>query len=58
MFMFSLSDKTDQDIEREQSLIDQWVCLTEERNTVLVPAPKSGIPGAPADWYVYSNEIL
>ncbi|XP_055939213.1 kinesin-like protein KIF13B isoform X2 [Argiope bruennichi] len=43
-------DKTDQDIEREQSLIDQWVCLTEERNTVLVPAPKSGIPGAPADW--------
>ncbi|GFQ92820.1 kinesin-like protein KIF13A [Trichonephila clavata] len=43
-------DKTDQDVEREQSLIDQWVCLTEERNTVLVPAPKSGIPGAPADW--------
>nr|XP_042901617.1 kinesin-like protein KIF13A isoform X1 [Parasteatoda tepidariorum] len=43
-------DKSDQDIEREQSLIDQWVCLTEERNTVLVPAPKSGIPGAPADW--------
>ncbi|KAG8178989.1 hypothetical protein JTE90_012501 [Oedothorax gibbosus] len=42
--------KSDQDIEREQSLIDQWVCLTEERNTVLVPAPKSGIPGAPADW--------
>ncbi|XP_035209523.1 kinesin-like protein KIF13A isoform X3 [Stegodyphus dumicola] len=43
-------DKTDQDVEREQSLIDQWVCLTEERNTVLVPAPRSGIPGAPADW--------
>ncbi|XP_054711552.1 kinesin-like protein KIF13A isoform X2 [Uloborus diversus] len=43
-------DKSDQDVEREQSLIDQWVCLTEERNTVLVPAPQSGIPGAPADW--------
>jgi kinesin family protein 13 len=26
------------------------VCLTEERNAVLVPAAGSGIPGAPADW--------
>lgn len=37
-------------MEREKSLIDQWVCLTEERNAVLVPAAGSGIPGAPADW--------
>lgn len=44
------SDKTEQDIEREQSLVDQWVNLTEERNAVLVPAPGSGIPGAPAVW--------
>ncbi|XP_046734684.1 kinesin-like protein KIF13A isoform X3 [Diprion similis] len=43
-------DKTEQDIEREQSLLDQWVSLTEERNAVLVPTPGSGIPGAPADW--------
>ncbi|XP_014475580.1 PREDICTED: kinesin-like protein KIF13A isoform X3 [Dinoponera quadriceps] len=42
--------KTEQDIEREQSLVDQWVSLTEERNAVLVPAAGSGIPGAPADW--------
>lgn len=44
------SDKTEQDIEREQSLVDQWVNLTEERNAVLVPNPGSGIPGAPAVW--------
>ena len=37
-------------MEREKSLIDQWVCLTEERNAVLVPAAGTGIPGAPADW--------
>ncbi|XP_011505399.1 PREDICTED: kinesin-like protein KIF13A [Ceratosolen solmsi marchali] len=43
-------DKTEQDLEREQSLVDQWVCLTEERNAVLVPAAGSGFPGAPADW--------
>lgn len=43
-------DKTEQDKEREQSLVDQWVSLTEERNAVLVPAPASGIPGAPAVW--------
>jgi len=43
-------DKTETDQEREQSLVDQWVSLTEERNAVLVPAPGSGIPGAPADW--------
>lgn len=32
------------------SLVNQWVSLTEERNAVLVPAPGSGIPGAPASW--------
>jgi len=46
----SVSDKTEQDIEREQSLVDQWVGLTEERNAVLVPASGLCIPGAPADW--------
>ncbi|XP_025837390.1 kinesin-like protein KIF13A isoform X2 [Agrilus planipennis] len=44
------TNKTEQDIEREQSLVNQWVNLTEERNAVLVPTPGSGIPGAPAVW--------
>ncbi|XP_069985793.1 kinesin-like protein KIF13A isoform X3 [Penaeus vannamei] len=43
-------DKNEHDVEREQSLVDQWVTLTEERNAVLVPAAGSNIPGAPADW--------
>ncbi|XP_042279736.1 kinesin-like protein KIF13A isoform X2 [Thunnus maccoyii] len=43
-------EKSEEDIEREARLVEQWVGLTEERNTVLVPAPGSGIPGAPADW--------
>ncbi|XP_031784038.1 kinesin-like protein KIF13A isoform X4 [Nasonia vitripennis] len=48
--LINKKDKSDQDIEREQSLVDQWVNLTEERNAVLVPSAGSGIPGAPADW--------
>ncbi|KAG8442351.1 hypothetical protein GDO86_011230 [Hymenochirus boettgeri] len=43
-------EKNEDDIEREARLVDQWVGLTEERNAVLVPAPGSGIPGAPANW--------
>uniref|UniRef100_A0A4W3HSG2 Kinesin family member 13A n=1 Tax=Callorhinchus milii TaxID=7868 RepID=A0A4W3HSG2_CALMI len=43
-------EKTEDDVEREARLVEQWVGLTEERNAVLVPAPSSGIPGAPADW--------
>nr|XP_036850088.1 kinesin-like protein KIF13A [Manis javanica] len=43
-------EKTEDDAEREARLVEQWVGLTEERNAVLVPAPGSGIPGAPADW--------
>ncbi|CAG9532229.1 unnamed protein product [Cercopithifilaria johnstoni] len=42
--------KTDAEKEREQSLINQWVALTEERNAISVPAANSDIPGAPADW--------
>ncbi|XP_071810654.1 kinesin-like protein KIF13A isoform X3 [Apostichopus japonicus] len=42
--------KTREDSEREASLINQWVSLTEERNAVLVPAPNSGVPGSPAHW--------
>ncbi|KAM8967408.1 kinesin-like protein KIF13A isoform 2-T2 [Pelodytes ibericus] len=43
-------EKTEDDIEREARLVEQWVGLTEERNAVLVPTPSSGIPGAPANW--------
>ena len=43
-------NKSEAEIEREQSLVDQWVCLTEERNSVMVPTAGSGVPGAPADW--------
>jgi len=50
--IMSKERKTDEDVEREKSLIDQWVSLTEERNEVLVPAAGSGIPGAPADGLV------
>lgn len=44
------TEKTEDDMEREARLVEQWVGLTEERNAVLVPDPGSGIPGAPADW--------
>ncbi|XP_030022123.1 kinesin-like protein KIF13B isoform X2 [Manduca sexta] len=46
----SPSMKSERDMEREQSLVEQWVSLTEERNAVLVPSPGSQIPGAPAAW--------
>ena len=48
--MCVFAEKSESDQEREKKLIEQWVCLTEERNAVLVPAAGSGIPGAPADW--------
>ena len=50
IYGIAVSDKTEADSERERALIEQWVCLTEERNAVLVPSPGSNIPGAPADW--------
>ncbi|GAB1598063.1 KIF13A isoform X15, partial [Argonauta hians] len=42
-------DKNEAEVDRETSLVEQWIGLTEERNAVLVPAAGSGIPGAPAD---------
>lgn len=48
--LINKEDKSDEEREREMSLVNQWVSLTEERNAVLVPAPGSGIPGAPASW--------
>jgi hypothetical protein len=48
-FGLVFADKSEADADRERALMDQWVCLTEERNAVMVPSPGSGIPGAPAD---------
>ena len=44
------SVKTETELEREQSLVEQSFCLTEERKFVMVPGEGSGVPGAPADW--------
>ncbi|KRY43581.1 Kinesin-like protein KIF13A [Trichinella spiralis] len=41
--------KSDADKEREKSLIDQWLFLTEERNAVCAPEPNTFMPGAPAE---------
>ena len=46
----NMSDKTEAEIEREQSLVEQSFCLVEERKFVMVPDAGSGVPGAPADW--------
>lgn len=42
-----VSDKSEDDVERESQLLECRLTLTEERNAVLVPAAGSGIPGAP-----------
>lgn len=43
--LINKENKTEEERERELSLVNQWVSLTEERNAVLVPAPGSAIPG-------------
>ena len=40
--LINKENKTEQEKERELSLVNQWVSLTEERNAVLVPAAGSG----------------
>ena len=47
-----LAEKTELELEREKSLLKQWVYLTEERNAVLAPAEDSGLPGAPSSQHV------
>lgn len=47
--LINKQDKNEAEADREKSLVEQWIGLTEERNAVLVPAAGSGIPGAPAD---------
>ncbi|CAB3400058.1 unnamed protein product [Caenorhabditis bovis] len=46
----SKANKSESELEREHSLMGQWVALTEERTAVECPAPNSCIPGAPCDW--------
>lgn len=46
-----LTEKTEDDMEREAQLLEWRLTLTEERNAVMVPSAGSGIPGAPAEWY-------
>jgi kinesin family protein 13 len=43
------SAKTEAENEREQLLVDQYMFLTEELEFVMIPAPGSGVPGAPVD---------
>ncbi|XP_039255213.2 kinesin-like protein KIF13A isoform X1 [Styela clava] len=46
-----LANKADKSLleqERESRLFDQWLTLTEERNSLATP--HAGIPGAPASW--------
>ena len=37
-FGLVFADKSEADADRERALMDQWVCLTEERNAVMVPS--------------------
>ena len=46
------AEKCEDDMEREAQLLEWRLTLTEERNAVMVPFSGSGIPGAPAEWYV------
>ncbi|VDM54943.1 unnamed protein product [Angiostrongylus costaricensis] len=52
------SNKCEAELEREHSLMGQWVSLTEERTAVSIPAPNSDIPGAPCDWQAIFYEVL
>lgn len=49
-------------MEREAQLLEWRLTLTEERNAVMVPSAGSGIPGAPAEWYVclcfYVSDVM
>lgn len=45
-------DKTEEDAERENSLMSELVNLTEEKDVVHDPPAGSAIPGAPAKWLV------
>lgn len=51
------TEKTEDDMEREAQLLEWRLTLTEERNAVMVPSAGSGIPGAPAEWYVTWQDL-
>ena len=52
------AEKCEDDMEREAQLLEWRLTLTEERNAVMVPFSGSGIPGAPAEWYVPGAQVL
>ena len=47
--------KPNNDASREKALFHQVAVLAEERNSVLVPQSKSGMPGAPEPEYMGSH---
>lgn len=51
-FLWTRTDKSEDDVERESQLLECRLTLTEERNAVMVPSAGSGIPGAPVQRWV------
>ena len=43
------TNKTNEEVDRENRLMNQWISLVEERNASKCPLPGSEIPGAPVD---------
>src|SRR5699024_1499874 len=50
--LMSKSNKTQEEVEREHRLMNQWVSLVEERKASKCPSAGSEIPGAPDDNWV------
>ena len=44
------------DLEKQNELLDQWAMLQWQRQAVLQPKPGSGVPGAPTNWSVDSQD--
>lgn len=54
-----MMDKREQsvaDLEKQNELLDQWAMLQWQRAAVLQPKGGSGVPGAPSNWSVNSNQ--
>lgn len=47
--LMAKTDKTQEETEREQRLMNQWVSLVEERKASKCPSSESEIPGAPLE---------
>lgn len=56
-----MMDKREQsvaDLEKQNELLDQWAMLQWQRAAVLQPKGGSGVPGAPNNWSVSTNQHL